>query len=140
MVGSSYGCGGIAACAVVAAATLVLRAQQPRGANYHADAVAWTALTWRTTVRAAADAGDLGERSQSISANRLKNPSDSDWPMIRRTYDGWGYSPLRPIDTDNVKRLQPAWIFSTGAENGREARSGRRQRRHEHGQATESLA
>ena len=58
---------------------------------------------------------------QSISADRLKNPPDADWPMVRRTYDGWGYSPLSQIDTDNVKRLQPAWIFSTGAENGHEA-------------------
>ena len=41
--------------------------------------------------------------------------------MIRRTYDGWGYSPLDQINTDNVKRLQPAWIFSTGVENGHEA-------------------
>ena len=41
--------------------------------------------------------------------------------MIRRTYDGWGYSPLSQINTDNVKRLQPAWVFSTGAENGHEA-------------------
>jgi len=25
-----------------------------------------------------------------ITAERLKNPPDGDWLMIRRTYDGWG--------------------------------------------------
>jgi alcohol dehydrogenase (cytochrome c) len=58
---------------------------------------------------------------QPVSAARLKAPADGDWPMIRRTYDGWGYSPLTQIDTDNVKRLEPAWIFSTGVANGHEA-------------------
>ena len=40
--------------------------------------------------------------------------------MIRRTYDGWGYSPLSQIETGNVKRLEPVWGFSTGATNGHE--------------------
>jgi alcohol dehydrogenase (cytochrome c) len=64
---------------------------------------------------------EILKQYQPISADRLKNPADGDWPMIRRTYDGWGYSPLSQIDTDNVKRLQPAWIFSTAMENGHEA-------------------
>ena len=34
--------------------------------------------------------------------------------MIRRTYDGWGYSPLTDITPANVQRLRPAWVFSTG--------------------------
>src|SRR5437870_4399112 len=34
--------------------------------------------------------------------------------MIRRTYDGWGYSPLDQINTQNVTRLRPVWGFSTG--------------------------
>jgi hypothetical protein len=29
-----------------------------------------------------------------VTAERLKNPADGDWLMIRRTYNGWGYSPL----------------------------------------------
>jgi len=58
---------------------------------------------------------------QSVSADRLKNPGDADWLMIRRTYDGSGYSPLAQITTDNVKRLQPVWVFSTGQTNGHEA-------------------
>src|ERR1700674_5805485 len=47
----------------------------------------------------------------------LRNPPASDWLMWRRTYNGWGYSPLDQINKDNVKNLQPAWTWSltTGA-------------------------
>jgi alcohol dehydrogenase (cytochrome c) len=58
---------------------------------------------------------------RSVTADRLKKPENADWLMARRTYDGWGYSPLSQITTDNVKRLQPAWVFSTGVANGHEA-------------------
>jgi alcohol dehydrogenase (cytochrome c) len=64
---------------------------------------------------------EILKRYAPISAERLLNPLDGDWPMVRRTYDGWGYSPLTQITTDNVKRLQPAWVFSTSMENGHEA-------------------
>ena len=56
-----------------------------------------------------------------VTAERLLKPADGDWLMIRRTYDGWGYSPLDQITPANVTRLQPAWILSTGAINGHEA-------------------
>ncbi len=58
---------------------------------------------------------------QPVTAERLKSPADGDWLMIRRTYDGHGYSPLAQINTGNVKRLQPVWAFSTGQANGHEA-------------------
>jgi alcohol dehydrogenase (cytochrome c) len=58
---------------------------------------------------------------QGVTAERLKNPGDADWLMIRRTYDGWGYSPLAHITPDNVKRLQPVWVLSTSENNGHEA-------------------
>ena len=58
---------------------------------------------------------------QPVTAERLLQPSDGDWLMIRRTYDGWGYSPLNQITTSNVARLQPVWVFSTGVPNGHEA-------------------
>ena len=41
----------------------------------------------------------------SVTAERLKNPADGDWLMIRRTYDGWGYSPLNQINAGNVSKL-----------------------------------
>ncbi len=56
-----------------------------------------------------------------VTAERLKNPADGDWLMIRRTYDGWGYSPLDQITAANVNRLQPVWVFSTGVNSGHEA-------------------
>jgi alcohol dehydrogenase (cytochrome c) len=57
----------------------------------------------------------------AVTSERLKKPDAGDWLMVRRTYDGWNYSPLDQITPDNVKRLQPLWVFSTGAMNGHEA-------------------
>jgi alcohol dehydrogenase (cytochrome c) len=56
-----------------------------------------------------------------VTDERLKNPAPGDWLMLRRTYDGWGYSPLAQITPANVARLHPAWSFATGAVNGHEA-------------------
>ncbi len=58
---------------------------------------------------------------QSVSTDRLKNPADGEWPMIRRTYDGWGYSPLSQINSGNVARLEPVWGLATGVTNGHES-------------------
>src|SRR4249920_2111421 len=56
-----------------------------------------------------------------VTAERLKKPEDGDWLMVRRTYDGWGYSPLDQITPANVKRLQPVWVMSTGVNNGHQS-------------------
>ena len=56
-----------------------------------------------------------------VTADRLKRPEDGNWLMVRRTYDGWGYSPLDQVTPANVARLQPAWVVSTGVVNGHEA-------------------
>ena len=58
---------------------------------------------------------------KGVTSERLEKPADSDWLMIRRTWDGWGYSPLDKITPANVSRLQPAWIFSTGVSSGHES-------------------
>jgi alcohol dehydrogenase (cytochrome c) len=39
---------------------------------------------------------------QPVTADRLLHPEDGNWLMVRRTYDGWGYSPLDKITTANV--------------------------------------
>ena len=39
----------------------------------------------------------------------LQAPSPGDWPMWRRTLDGWGYSPLEQVDRDNVGDLRLVW-------------------------------
>ena len=47
----------------------------------------------------------------------LRDPSPNDWLMWRRTYNAWGYSPLKQINRDNVKDLRVAWTWglnSTG--------------------------
>ncbi len=51
---------------------------------------------------------------QSVTAERLKNPEAGNWLMIRRTYDGQGFSPLNQINTGNVSKLRPVWVFATG--------------------------
>ena len=56
-----------------------------------------------------------------VTADRLAKPEDTDWLSIRRTWDGWGYSPLTQITPRNVKQLQPAWVVSTGVTSGHEA-------------------
>jgi len=42
----------------------------------------------------------------------LTHPADGDWPMFRRTYNGWSYSPLGQITTDNVHSLQVKWMWA----------------------------
>src|SRR6266700_7571743 len=58
---------------------------------------------------------------QPVTAERLKRPEDGNWLMIRRTYDGWGYSPLDQITSANVTRLRPVWVFSTGETRAHES-------------------
>ena len=48
-----------------------------------------------------------------VTDARLKNPDAGNWLMNRRTYDGWGYSPLDQITRTNVSRLRPVWVMST---------------------------
>ena len=47
-----------------------------------------------------------------VTDEMLRNPPPGDWLNWRRTYNGWGYSPLKQIDRDNVKNLKVAWTFS----------------------------
>src|SRR6185503_11142052 len=51
---------------------------------------------------------------QTVTAARLKNPEPGNWLAIRRTYDGWGYSPLDQITTANVSQLRRVWNIPTG--------------------------
>ena len=61
------------------------------------------------------------QQYKAVTADRLKKPDDGDWLLVRRTYDGWGYSPLTQITAANVARLQPVWSFATDVNNGHEA-------------------
>ena len=46
-----------------------------------------------------------------ITDAMLLDPDPGDWPNWRRTLNGWGYSPLEQINTQNVDQLQLAWSW-----------------------------
>ena len=48
-----------------------------------------------------------------VTEEMLLNPPDADWLMWRRTYDGWGFSPLSQITKDNVSQLRQVWRMPT---------------------------
>jgi alcohol dehydrogenase (cytochrome c) len=56
-----------------------------------------------------------------VTAERLRNPEDANWLLFRRTYEGWGYSPLAQITPANIDRLQLVWSFATGQVEGHQA-------------------
>ena len=56
-----------------------------------------------------------------VTDQRLVNPEPENWLMYRRTYDGWGYSPLEQITPANAATLVPVWTFSTGVAEGHQA-------------------
>ena len=55
--------------------------------------------------------GAQGTRFTPVTDAMLLNPDPADWPHWRRTLDGWGYSPLKQITTQNVNQLQLAWSW-----------------------------
>src|SRR5882672_6093979 len=57
----------------------------------------------------------------AVTADRLRKPEDGNWLMFRRSYDGFGFSPLDKITPDNVARLVPVWSFATGQTEGHQA-------------------
>ena len=42
----------------------------------------------------------------------LEEVPDGDWPLWRRTYNAFGFSPLKTINTTNVDDLRVAWTWS----------------------------
>src|SRR5207244_11125051 len=56
-----------------------------------------------------------------VTDQRLVSPEAENWLMYRRTYDGWGYSPLDQIDARNAKDAVPVWTCSTGGAEGHQA-------------------
>ncbi|MWR20576.1 PQQ-dependent dehydrogenase, methanol/ethanol family, partial [Helicobacter pylori] len=39
------------------------------------------------------------------------------WAMSSKTYNGWRYSPLNQINTNNVRNLRVAWSFALGIQD-----------------------
>jgi len=52
-----------------------------------------------------------------VTDEMLRNPPDGDWLMFRRNYQGWSYSPLNQINTQNASSLTLKWMWSM-PENG----------------------
>ncbi len=74
-------------------------------------------LIWLPPAVAAQNAPDY----HPVTDERLLHPETRNWLHYRGTYDGWGYSALDQIDSDNVSRLAPAWTFSTGVAEGHQS-------------------
>src|SRR5438105_567892 len=49
-----------------------------------------------------------------VTARRLLHPEPGNWLMVRRTYDGWGFSPISQINVRSVTRLKQVWTVETG--------------------------
>jgi alcohol dehydrogenase (cytochrome c) len=60
----------------------------------------------------AQQAADPIKNLTPVTDAMLHNPPAADWLMWRRTYDGYGFSPLDQINKDNVKDLKVAWSWS----------------------------
>ena len=72
---------------------------------------------------APAPAGAQAESPASfvpVTDAMLQDPAPGDWLTWRRTPDGWGYSPLDQIDTDNVGELRLVWsrALAAGSQEG----------------------
>ncbi len=47
-----------------------------------------------------------------VTDAQLTHPPDADWLTWRRTYDDWGFSPLRQINRNNAGDLRVAWSWA----------------------------
>jgi alcohol dehydrogenase (cytochrome c) len=61
------------------------------------------------------------QKYSAVTAERLKKPEDGNWFHFRRTYDGWGFSPLTEITAKNVGQLRLVWSMATGQVEGHQA-------------------
>src|SRR5215469_12645732 len=55
-----------------------------------------------------------GQATAGRTVREDKGAAGSDWPSYGGTVYAWRYSALNQINTANVKRLTPAWVFQTG--------------------------
>ena len=64
-----------------------------------------------------ATAGAQDRNVEPVTDAMLQDPDPADWLSWRRTLDGWGYSPLDQINTENVHQLQLVWSWQLGPGN-----------------------
>lgn len=68
-------------------------------------------MTSLTALQAAVAQDNPIDAITPVTKEMLLNPPDGDWLMWRRTYDGWGYSPLDEITKENVGQLELVWSW-----------------------------
>jgi alcohol dehydrogenase (cytochrome c) len=56
-----------------------------------------------------------------VTDEMLVHPADGEWLMYRRTYQGWSFSPLAQINTQNVATLQLKWAWAMNEGGATEA-------------------
>jgi alcohol dehydrogenase (cytochrome c) len=54
----------------------------------------------------------------ALSALAQDGSTGGDWPQHMGTYRAWRHSSLQQIDSGNVKKLAPVWVFQTGDYEG----------------------
>jgi len=59
--------------------------------------------------------GTSGQEGNTAAASVSPTEADGDWPQWGRTAGGLRYSPLTQITPENVKHLEVAWVYHTGA-------------------------
>jgi alcohol dehydrogenase (cytochrome c) len=102
---------GIGIAASITAVTAILgavQAQQPQASTSAAPPAPAPATAPLTVVP------PILQKYSPVTAQRLLKPEPENWLMIRGTYDGWGYSPLKQITSANVGKLRQVWKFDTG--------------------------
>jgi PQQ-dependent dehydrogenase (methanol/ethanol family) len=52
-----------------------------------------------------------------VTDETLRKPDPGDWLMFRGNYQGWSYSPLKEVTSQNVADLELAWVWAM-AEGG----------------------
>ena len=72
------------------------------------------------TIAVTANAQEPPRTISPVTDEMLANPDPADWLMWRRTFDGWGHSPLDQVDRGNVGELQLVWsrALTDGVQEG----------------------
>jgi len=52
------------------------------------------------------------DKLQPVTDDMLLHPPNGEWLLWRRTYDAFGFSPLKAINKSNVSDLRVAWTWS----------------------------
>jgi PQQ-dependent dehydrogenase (methanol/ethanol family) len=69
-------------------------------------------VTVLTLVAGSAERGVRAQQARRfvpVTDAMLQKPDPGDWLMWRRTWDGWGYSPLNQVNRSNVAQLRMVW-------------------------------